>query len=131
MIDRRVVLCAWMVLSVSVDVRVATAAPLDPALTTGLDAYLERAFELSRLPGLAVAVVTPDGAAYVRVWGVRSLADGAPLDVDVPLAIGSLTKSMTALVLLQLQEEGVLSLDDPIANTCRGSRPPGQPGRPR
>ena len=38
--------------------------------------------------------------------------EGSPIDCRMPFQIGSNTKMMTATVLLQLQEEKMLSLDD-------------------
>lgn len=100
----------------------AQAAPAE--LVDRLDAYLDEAYAGSTLPGLAVALVTPAGTAYARTWG---RANGAALGADTPVEIGSLTKSMTALVLLQLQQEGALSLTDPVVTQLPWFRLAGAP----
>jgi D-alanyl-D-alanine carboxypeptidase len=47
---------------------------------------------------------------------VSSLEDGTPMQVDDRLEIGSNTKSMTVVLIAQLQEEGVLSFDDMLSD---------------
>lgn len=65
-------------------------------------------------PGLVLLVDTPDGR-YLQAAGVANLGDGTPMTVDDVLEIGSNTKSMTIVVLMQLVEEGILTLDDPLS----------------
>ena len=57
---------------------------------------------------------TPNGR-YLQAGGVTSLEKGTPMQADSRLEIGSNSKSFTDVLLLQLQEEGVLSLDDPLS----------------
>lgn len=65
-------------------------------------------------PGLILYVQTPDGV-YLNSAGVANLADGTPLDRQGRLEIGSNTKSMTIVLLMQLVEAGLISLDDPLS----------------
>ena len=76
--------------------------------------YTEGAAPQSHTPGLVLLVDTPDGR-YLQAAGVASLEKGTPMQVDSRLEIGSNSKSFTDVLLLQLQEEGVLSLDDPLS----------------
>ena len=76
--------------------------------------YTEGAAPQAHTPGLVLLVDTPDGR-YLKAAGVTSLENGTPMQVDSRLEIGSNTKSFTDVLLLQLQEEGVLSLDDPLS----------------
>lgn len=64
-------------------------------------------------PGLVLLVDTPAGR-YLNATGVANLEDGTPMQIDDILEIGSNTKSMTVVVLMQLVEEGVLTLDDTL-----------------
>lgn len=53
-----------------------------------------------------------------RVTHVRGLGHaqaGAPVTPQTPFQLGSVSKSFTALIVLQLADEGLLSLDDPIS----------------
>ena len=65
-------------------------------------------------PGVSLLVITPAGR-YFKAAGVADVTSCAPLTADSPYEIGSNTKLMTSAMILQLQEEGVLSIDDPIA----------------
>ncbi len=73
-----------------------------------LDDYLEQAFCVSDIPGMAVAVVDADGIEYLRSFGdVEGL--------DQTFIIGSLSKSMTSLAVQQLVDQGLVDLDAPAA----------------
>ncbi|MEI6252078.1 MAG: serine hydrolase domain-containing protein [Mycobacteriaceae bacterium] len=67
------------------------------------------------IPGLIVSVQTPDRGSWQAALGVSDIATGAPMDVADHVRIGSITKSLTATVILQLAQEGRLRLDDPLA----------------
>lgn len=69
---------------------------------------------LGAAPGVVLSVAGPDWR-YVRAWGMADPAARRVVDCEMPFQIGSNTKMMTAALLLQLQEEGKLSLDDPLA----------------
>ena len=65
-------------------------------------------------PGLVLLVDTPDGR-YLKAAGVANMAEGTPMQSEDILEIGSNTKSMTIVLLMQLVEEGLISLDDPLS----------------
>ncbi|MHB8235785.1 MAG: serine hydrolase domain-containing protein, partial [Solirubrobacteraceae bacterium] len=79
-------------------------------------------------PGLAVGVWAPHGASFVRAYGVRTLASarGAALRVDDRFRIGSITKTMTATVVLRLVQEHKLSLNAPLRRFYPGVLHAGQ-----
>ena len=66
------------------------------------------------IPGMIWGIVIDERLAHVASVGVRSLATGAPIDASTAFRIASMTKSFTALAILQLRDEGKLSLDDPV-----------------
>jgi D-alanyl-D-alanine carboxypeptidase len=65
-------------------------------------------------PGAVLLVDSPQGR-FLEATGVSSVEEETPMQVTDVLEIGSITKSFTVAVALQLQEEGVLSLDDPLS----------------
>lgn len=85
-----------------------SATPSDQALDARLDAYLDGSFSQTHLPGVAVAVVDTSGTVYERTLG------DIP-DASAPVLVGSLSKSFTAVCVMQLVEEGRVSLDAPAA----------------
>lgn len=93
---------------------------LPEGLTTQLDAFLQSQVYADggnpkiAAPGLVLLVDTPDGR-YLNAAGVANLEDGTPMEVNDHLQIGSNTKSMTIVLLMQLVEQGLLTLDDPLS----------------
>ncbi len=67
------------------------------------------------IPGLIVSVQTPDRGTWQAALGVSDIVTRTPMDVADHVRIGSITKSLTATVILQLAQEGRLRLDDPLA----------------
>lgn len=65
------------------------------------------------VPGVIVGVRGPDGT-WTSGYGAADLVSGEPVAVDSYTRIASVTKSFVGTVILQLAEEGSLSLDDPI-----------------
>jgi D-alanyl-D-alanine carboxypeptidase len=98
----------------------AASGTLPENIVGQLDAYLRSQVyagggnpELAA-PGLVLYVETPDGR-YLNASGLANLEDGTPIQVDDVLQIGSNTKSMVIVLLMQLVEEGVLNLDDRLS----------------
>ena len=83
-------------------------SPNPATLDERLDAYLDDAFGASRMPGVGVAVVSSSGVVYERTFGDVSSA-------DAPMLVGSLSKSFTAVCVMQLVERGLVELDAPAA----------------
>ncbi|GII04880.1 serine hydrolase domain-containing protein [Planobispora takensis] len=72
----------------------------------------------SRLPSLAVAVVRDGRVAW---FGARGLAGEAAPTRATQYRIGSITKSMVAVVIMRLRDEGRLDLLDPIGKHIPGT----------
>lgn len=79
------------------------------ALHDELDEYLAQNVPATGVPGIAVAVVSSDGTEYQRTFGDCPGPDAA-------FTIGSLSKSFTALCIMQLVERGEVDLDDPASD---------------
>lgn len=67
------------------------------------------------LPGLALTVVDRGGLLATRNHGWAALAARTPVTDDTLFEFGSIGKSFTAAVLLQLAEEGAVDLDAPVS----------------
>jgi D-alanyl-D-alanine carboxypeptidase len=90
-------------------------APAVAASQVDLEDYLTALVRFGRPPGLSLAVVKDGHVVYGRGFGV---ADGPRHAVATPDTIyrwWSMTKIATAIAVLQLQERGALSLDDPVS----------------
>jgi CubicO group peptidase (beta-lactamase class C family) len=67
------------------------------------------------VPGLVFGVVIDGELALVKGFGERDRESHAPVTPDTVFRIASMTKSFTALAILQLRDEGKLSLEDPVS----------------
>ncbi|WP_441249513.1 serine hydrolase domain-containing protein [Kitasatospora sp. McL0602] len=92
-------------------VRAAATPPFAEQLTPDLIAMMQRL----RIPGAIVSVSTPEWGTWTTTLGTGDLATGAPIRTDQHLRVGSITKTFTATVVLQLVQEGRLTLDDPVS----------------
>lgn len=91
-------------------------ASVDPVLDAKLKARLDQWRVNHRAPGVAAAVRLPDGSRWVGVSGRRVVgANSKPVRIDTPFAVASLTKTFMAALVLQLHEEGELSLGTRIS----------------
>ncbi|MGF1455198.1 MAG: serine hydrolase domain-containing protein [Alphaproteobacteria bacterium] len=81
--------------------------------TAALDALFKAAQLDLRAPGLVYGVVTNGELAHIRSFGVRDREAGTPVTPRTAFRIASMTKMMTALLILDLQDQGRLLLDQP------------------
>jgi CubicO group peptidase (beta-lactamase class C family) len=68
----------------------------------------------ARVPALSVALHRDDRSLWTLTVGDSGNPDH-PLDPDSRFRIGSVTKTFTAVLVMQARDEGLLDLDDPIA----------------
>ncbi|MFF9472367.1 serine hydrolase domain-containing protein [Streptomyces roseolus] len=73
-------------------------------------------------PGAMARFSGPGGVESLTV-GVRDRASGAPMDIHARFRIGSVSKTFSTVVLLQLVEEGRLELDAPVDRYLPGLLP--------
>jgi len=92
---------------------VADDSPSDSGDLYGrIDAYVQDQLDGSRIPGAAIAIV--EHGATIHAAGFRDDGRGGSLTADTPFWIGSNTKSITALAVMQLVEQGLVDLDEPV-----------------
>ena len=73
-----------------------------------------RAFDRTDSPGCALGVYENGKLRYGRGYGMASLENGTPITPRTVLDIGSISKQFTAMAMLLLEQDGKLSLEDPI-----------------
>lgn len=72
------------------------------------------------IPGLAYVIVSDSGPIASGAFGKAQLPDSTPFTVSTPLRIASVTKSIAAVVAMQLVDEGRLDLDAPARQYAPG-----------
>ncbi|MEA4920257.1 MAG: serine hydrolase [Clostridiaceae bacterium] len=80
------------------------------------DSLVNSVMEAGSAAGLAAAVVDKNGRiAFERYYGFRDAENMLPIDKDTIFGLASISKSFTALAVMQLEEQGKLKLYDPIS----------------
>jgi CubicO group peptidase (beta-lactamase class C family) len=79
-----------------------------------LQRLVRQAQAAGRVPALQVALRRSDRALWTFQVGGSGVPD-APLSADSRLRIGSVTKTFTAVLIMQCRDAGLLDLDDPLA----------------
>ena len=108
----------------------SSSSTIDSETIRALQTSLNDSIAFLTVPGAVVLVKTPDGGQWIGVSGVSQIeggdqeADferyasnpwqGPPMSRDMHFRVGSNTKTFTATVVLQLEEEGKLTLEDNV-----------------
>jgi CubicO group peptidase (beta-lactamase class C family) len=80
----------------------------------GFGAWLEGLLERRGLPGMAVAVTDRDGLLSFQSAGWADLGRRRPIHEDTLFELGSIGKTFTARLVLQLAEEGAVDIEAPV-----------------
>jgi CubicO group peptidase (beta-lactamase class C family) len=72
--------------------------------------------------GLAIGVVRNGSLDFFQGHGVAEIGTNRPIDEDTVFRVGSITKTFTAIAVLQLCEQGLVDLDAPAHDYLRAFR---------
>jgi CubicO group peptidase (beta-lactamase class C family) len=95
-------------------VAVPAAGQGDAPLAPRLDSIAGRWVEGNYAVGIVAAVVKGNDTLLLKSYGRADVEWDVPMPLDAMFVIGSVTKQFTAAAVLQLRDEGKLSLDDQI-----------------
>src|SRR4026207_109695 len=71
-------------------------------------------------PGAAIAIVRGGRVIYTKGFGISNVETRCPVTPDMLFRVGSITKMLTATVLVSLSEEGKIALDAPVGDFVEG-----------
>jgi D-alanyl-D-alanine carboxypeptidase len=96
-----------------------SASPTPPPEPTPIPAdRLQRVLDVLReryrIPGIAATIEWPDGRTWTGVSGLANVKSATPVTPDTAFAVGSVSKTFTAALILDLADEGRLTLDDRV-----------------
>jgi CubicO group peptidase (beta-lactamase class C family) len=83
-------------------------------VVAAIDAAAHAELERTRQPGLTLGVTDRDETLAVRTYGLADLASQEPVTPETLFEIGSIGKSFTAILVLQLVDEGKIDLQAPV-----------------
>lgn len=96
------------------------ARGLPSELAQKVDKIANDALVSSGVPSASVAIVRDGQIAYLHAYGLARIDPPTPANPQMRYEIGSISKQFTAAALLLLQQDGKLSLDDPVAKYLPG-----------
>jgi CubicO group peptidase (beta-lactamase class C family) len=94
--------------------------PAQAAPFQGLDAYVVKAMQDWKVPGLALAIVHNDSVVVLKGYGVRTLGKSEPVNEHTLFAIGSSSKAFTATLAAMMVDEGKMQWDAPVSRYLSG-----------
>src|ERR1043165_5355817 len=89
----------------------ACASPVVPAVSSAM----RSAIEARQASGAVTVVATMDRILHCEATGWANIESKEPMRADSVFWIASMTKPVTAVALLMLQDEGKLKVADPVA----------------
>ncbi len=96
------------------------APAFDEDLQQQMQLAVEDAMAKDDIPGVIVSVHIPGRGEWTAAVGEADIASGRAITADDKVRIASNTKTFTATLVLQLADEGKLSLDDPLEDFIPG-----------
>lgn len=82
------------------------------AIDAGIAAIME---EHPEVPAFYIGLWSPERGSYQQAYGLADVAAGRAASLDDHFRIGSVTKTFGGALILQLVDEGLLALDDTVA----------------
>ncbi len=96
----------------------APAAPpaFSAAGLSAIDARLQQMVANEDRSGVVMVLARNGEVEHIAAAGYADVASQTPMAADTPVRIASMTKPVTAVAILQLVEDGLIALDDPVSN---------------
>jgi serine beta-lactamase-like protein LACTB, mitochondrial len=91
---------------------------LSPEKRAEIEKAVSSFMSANSVPGVGVAVVLDGEPVWSAGFGMSDLEDYAPATSATLFRLGSISKPITAVAILQLNERGKLDLDAPIQKYC-------------
>ena len=92
-----------------------TTTPEDSTLARQVDSIAMQVLRENGAPSASVAVVLHGNIVYAHAYGYAKINPNVAATPDMRYAIGSISKQFTAAAILLLEQEGRISLNDPIS----------------
>lgn len=84
--------------------------------TNAIDTLVDNTMCTDHIAGVGLGISQSGNVLYTQGYGQADIASGATVTADTPFVMASCTKTYTAWGVLYLQDQGELSISDPIGN---------------
>ena len=91
------------------------AEALAEQLGSALAGVLDQQIVTYEIPGASAAVIFPDGSSWTYGTGLARLDPAQPAAADTLYSVGSITKTFVTAAIMELAQDGALSIDDPLS----------------
>ena len=108
------------VLLTSAASRAQSINAIEPALRDQIDRIAQQVLEQTGVPSASVAIVQRGKLVYTHAYGNAHLQPPVAAAPEMRYSIGSISKQFTATGILLLQEQGKLSINDPVGKYLPG-----------
>lgn len=105
--------CLALMLTLTIGSAQASPIQQTDADFAAIDAYVAEQVRVQGIPGLGLGILQDGQIAHLQGFGVAD-SSGRAVTPQTPFYIGSVTKSFTALAVMQLVEAGKIDLDAPV-----------------
>jgi CubicO group peptidase (beta-lactamase class C family) len=97
-----------------------SASTLPPNVAASVDDIVRKVLASTGVPSASLAIVKDGKIAYAQAYGDARLEPELAAKPDMQYSVGSISKQFTAAAVLLLQEQGKLSLNDPVSKYVSG-----------
>lgn len=97
-----------------------TIDKLPPELRGKIDDAVMKVLEQTGVPSASLAIVQKGEIVYTHAYGKARLEPPTPAEAQMRYSIGSISKQFTAAAILLLEQQGKLSIDDPVSKYIPG-----------
>jgi CubicO group peptidase (beta-lactamase class C family) len=101
-----------LIFTLNYDIAYAKSNEITPNYAE-IDSYIEKEMEQCRIPGFALGIVKNNEIIYLKGYGYAD-SSGREVTPQTPFLIASLSKSFTAMAIMQLVDEQKLDLDKSV-----------------
>ena len=85
-----------------------------PGWLADFEAFAQDLVTTNRIPGLTLSIAQHGRVLYEMAFGYRDVERGIAATLETVFGLGSVSKSFTAVAIMQLQDAGKLSVADPV-----------------
>lgn len=81
---------------------------------SSLESFIQNKMEEEHIAGVAVGITKNGKTIFQKGFGYRDIDKQSPVTPETIFGIASVTKSFTALAIIELERQGLLSVDDSV-----------------
>jgi CubicO group peptidase (beta-lactamase class C family) len=93
---------------------VTPTVTLDNALVTKIEAAITQTMKRSQIPGLAIGIIKDGQVVYSKGFGLAEVDTDRTATPETVFQLGSDSKMMVGIAIMQLKEQGKIDLDAPV-----------------